>query len=231
MERIEIKLSYWTYPEGDDFNDIEAFKADLSREFETEIISQPTDAMGGGLYDFAIEIVHKIDFADIAKDYLEDSIKVGLGLFWKPLFKRIKELFKKNKQYRPDIEVAKFVFKDVEIIIYPLYTNSIDEIIDEVILNLARQYSEIKAKTNVIKSIHIPIFNHVDIYELCAYRVKLNVDENLPEFKKSDYFTLWGIRGDVDYIFNVHNKSILKTRFYTQSEYDALLEKKFEAER
>ena len=233
MENIKIKLSYWTYPEGDDFEDIETFKADLSKEFETEITSQPTDAMGGGLYEFVIEIINNVDFADIAKDYLEDGVKIGLGYFWKPIFKRIKELFKKNKQYNPDIEVAKFIFKDIEIIIYPLYLDSIDEVIDEAIQTLSRHYFKIKNETKSATSIHIPIFNQVDTYEVCAYRVRLNVDENIPTFKKEDYFKLWGIKcvNDTDYIYDVNNKSILKTRFYTQQEYDILLDKKFEAER
>ena len=228
MENIKIKLSYWTYPEGDDFDDIEAFKADLSKEFETEITSQPTDAMGGGLYEFVVEIINNIDFADIAKDYLEDGVKVGLGYFWKPIFKRIKELFKKNKQYSPDIEVAKFVFRDIEIIIYPLYPDSIDEVIDETIQTLSRHYSKIKSETTSIKSIHIPIFNQVDTYEICAYRVRINVDENIASFKKNDYFNLWGIKcdKDTDFIYNVKDRSILKTRFYTQNEYDILLDKK-----
>jgi hypothetical protein len=233
MENIKIKLSYWTYPEGDDFDDIEAFKTDLTKEFETEISSQPTDAMGGGLYEFVIEIINNVDFADIAKDYLEDGVKVGLGYFWKPIFKRIKELFKKNQKYNPDIEVAKFVFKDIEIIIYPIYPDSIDEVIDETIQTLSRHYSKIISETTSVKSIHIPIFNQVDTYEVCAYRVRLNVDENITSFKKEDYFKLWGIKGDNDiaYIYDVINKSILKTRFYTQQEYDKLLDKKFESER
>lgn len=233
MENIKIKLSYWTYPEGDDFDDIEAFKAHLSKEFETEIISQPTDAMGGGLYEFVIEIINNAYFEDIAKDYLEDGVKVGLGYFWKPIFKRIKELFKKNKQYSPDIEVAKFVFRDIEVIIYPLYPDSIDEVIDETIQTLSRHYSKIKTITTSIKSIHIPIFNQVDTYEVCAFRVRLNVDENIASFKKEDYFNLWGIKSDndTDFIYNLNDRSIIKTRFYTQHEYDILLDKKFEAKR
>jgi hypothetical protein len=232
MENIKIKLSYWTYPEGDDFDGIEAFKTDLSKEFDAEITSQPTDAMGGGLYEFVIEIINNIDFADIAKNYLEDGVKIGIGFFWKPIFKRIKELFKKNKQYSPEIEVAKFVFNDVEIIIYPLYHNSIDEVIDETIQTLSQHYSKIISETTSVKSIHIPIFNQVDTYEVCAYRVRLNVDENITSFKKEDYFKLWGIKGenDINYIYDLKSKSIFKTRFYTQQEYDILLDEKFETE-
>jgi hypothetical protein len=232
MENIKIKLSYWTYPEGDDFDDIDVFKFDLSKEFDTEITSQPTDALGGGLYEFVVEIISNVDFADIAKDYLEDGVNVGLGYFWKPIFKRIKELFKKNKKYCPDIEVAKFVFRDIEVIIYPLYPDSIDEVIDETIQTLSRHFSKIKTETASIKSIHIPIFNQVDTYEVCAYRVRLNVDENIASFKREDYFNFWGIKGDKDhdFIYNIKDRSILKTKFYTQQEYDLLLEKKFEAE-
>ncbi len=232
MSNIKIKLSYWRYPEGDDFENIEAFKANLSKEFDTEITSQPTDAMGGGLYEFVIEIINNVHFADIAKDYFEDGVKVGLGYLWKPIFKRIRELFSKNKQYIPDIEVAKFVFRDIEIIIYPLYPDSIDEVVDETVQTLLRHYAKIKTDTTSIKSIHVPIFNKIDTYEVCAYRVRLNVDENIDSFKKADYFGLWGIRcdNDTDYIYNVKNRVMIKTRFYTQQEYDILLNRKFESE-
>ena len=90
-----------------------------------------------------------------------------------------------------------------------------------------------KNEIALAKSIHIPIFNRVDTYEVCAYRVKLNVDENITSFKKEDYFKLWGIKADndSDYIYDVNDKSILKTRFYTQKEYDILVDKKFDVER
>lgn len=230
MEKIKIKLSYWTYPEGEDFDDIVAFKNDLSNDYDTEITSERTDALGGGLYEFVLEIIAKVDFSDIAKDYLEDGVKVGIGYFWKPVFNQIKELFKKNKKYTPDIEVAKFIFNDIEIIIYPLYQDSIEEIIDEVIMTISRHFLKIKNETKLpIKSIHIPIFNHVDSYEVCAYRVRLNVDENISSFNKKDYFKLWGIKcsSETDFIYDLNNQSVLKTKFYTQGEYDILLDKKF----
>ena len=58
MEKVEVKISYWTYPEGGDFEDIKSFKADLSKEYKSEFYSEPTDAMGGGLYEFVVEARH-----------------------------------------------------------------------------------------------------------------------------------------------------------------------------
>ena len=228
MNKIKVKLSYWTFPDGDDFKEIEVFKKALSEEYDTEIESKPTDALGGGLYEFVLEIVNNVDFADIASGYIEDALKVGVGFFCKPIFNKIKELFKKNKHFKPDIAEAKFIFNDIEIIIYPTYTNSIDEVINEVLKKLSLNFLEIKDKIeNKIESIHIPIFNQVDYYELCAYRVKLNVDENITSFSKKDYFKYWGIKCDkkTDFVYELENESLLKTRFYTQSEYDILWNK------
>lgn len=233
MENLKIRLSYWIYPEGDDFEEMESFKKELSAEYEIEIKSERTDALGGGLYEFVMEIISDINFADFAKDYVEDGIKIAVGYFWKPIFKKIKELFKKNEKYKPDIEVAKFIFKDLEIIIYPLYQKSIDQVIDEVIEMISKHLVSIKNQASTqIKSIHVPIFNYVDNYEVCAYRVKLNVDENIPSFNKADYFKFWGIRclDKTDFIYDVKNRTAIKTKFYTQTEYDVLLDKKFKAE-
>ncbi len=233
MENIKVKLSYWTYPEGHDFEEIDIFQKELSSEYEIEIKSERTDALGGGLYEFAMEIINNINFTDFAKDYIEEGIKMGVGYFWKPIFEKIKELFKKNEKYNPDIEVAKFIFKDLEIIIYPLYEESIDEVIDNLIKMISLHLISIKKETNSkINSIHVPIFNYVDYYEVCAYRVKLNYDENIPSFTKEDYFKLWGIRCDdkTDFIYDLSDRKALKTKFYTQEEYDILLDKKFKGE-
>lgn len=230
MEKIKVKISYWTYPEGDQFEKLDGFENDLENEYELEITSQKTDAMGGGLYELAIEIYNNVNFEDITKGLIEDGIKVGLGYFWKPLFKKVKELFRRNKKYKPDIDVARFIFRDIEIFLYPIFPNSIEKVIDNAIKTLSLHFPKIKQKTNVKpKSIHIPIFNRTDLYEVCAYRVKLNVDENISEFSEDDYFKLWGIRceSEDDFIYNVESGSVIKTRFYTQFEYDQLLEKKF----
>ena len=230
MEKIKVKLSYLTYSQEHDFEDISKFTENLSIDYDLEIKNEKTDALGGGLYEFVLEIISNVDFSEIAKDYIEDGVKVGIGYFWKPIFKRIKELFQKNPKYNPDIAVAKFIFNDIEIIIYPLYQNSIEEVIDEVIQKISQHFIKIKNQTKLpLRSIHIPIFNHVDIYELCAYRVKLDVDENISSFSKNDYFKLWGIRcgSKTDFIYDLSNQSTLKTRFYTQEEYNILFDQKF----
>src|SRR5262249_9190675 len=143
------------------------------------------------------------------KDIVEDGVKIGIGFFWKPLFEKIKKLFKKNEEYRPDIELVKLTFNDLEIIIYPIYKNSIAENINDIIQKLSENYVYLKKEVDSkIISIHIPIFNQTDIYEICNYRVKLNVDENIPGFFKEDYFKLWGIRCDSgkDFVFDLRGQ-------------------------
>lgn len=233
MKDIQVNISYCLYPEGDDFESIETFQDQLSKVYDTRITTPKTDAMGGGLYEIVVEIINQTSFADIAKDLIEDSIKAGLVYFWEPLFSQIKALFSKNQRFRPDIEAAKFIFRDVEIIIYPLYEDSISEVIDDIIKELAQRFSAIKAHLiSPVRTIHIPIFNQVDSYEVCAYRVRLNIDENISKFDKADYFKFWGVRDirEVNYVYNLANGGMLHTKFYTQSEYDELLDRKFESE-
>jgi len=231
MENIKVNISYWTYPEGDDFDGIELFTRDLLDEYKSEIRSERTDALGGGLYELVVEIVCNFNFADIAGDLIKDGVVGGIAYFWKPIFKKIKDLFQKNKKLHPDIEVAKFIFNDIEIVIYPIYSNSVDEIIDEVIKTLTLYFPVIESRTKAqIKAIHIPIFNHVDNYKLCAYRVKLNVDENIESFSRDDYFKLWGVRcNESDFIYDLQGQSLLKAKFYTQNEYDELWDRKYKS--
>lgn len=78
------------------------------------------------------------------------------------------------------------------------------------------------------KTIHIPILNHIDSYNLCSYRVKLNVDETVSDFGKNDFLNYWGISTKKEkFIYKVPEKEIIKERFYTQKVYDKLLDRTF----
>lgn len=230
MDAIKVNISYWTYPKGDDFDGIELFRSELSTNYQAKIRSERTDALGGGLYEIVVEIVCNFSFADIAGELIKDGVVAGITYFWKPIFRKIMDLFQRNKELRPDIEVAKFIFNDIEIIIYPVYSNSVDEIIDDVIKALAQNFLFIEKQMNEpIKAVHIPIFNHVDTYKLCAYRVKLDVDENIEKFSRDDYFKLWGIRcKESDFVFDLQSQNVLRTSFYTQNEYDVLWRRQYE---
>lgn len=234
----QIKISYWTYPDGEEFEALDVFKKEVSNEYALEIKSEKTDAMGGGLYELALELINNINLEDFIKDYVkgfvEDGIKIGLGHFWRPLFKMIKNLFNKNEKFKPGIESLRLVFNDCEIIIYPIYSNSIDQVMDDIMQKLSEHFLEIRRKAkSKITSIHIPIFNQIDTYEVCFYRVKLNVDENIPKFSKDDYFKLWGIKCESrsDLVYDVSQGVGIQTRFYTQHEYDELLRNLWDSER
>ncbi|WP_201986610.1 hypothetical protein [Hymenobacter rubidus] len=235
-----INLSYWTYPEGvmfDDFKNIDKFKTELTEDYDINLESRQTDALGGGLYELAIEIISDFNFKTYALEIIRDNSKTaivaGAIYFWKPLMKKIKALFAQNTELSPNIESALIKFKDTSISIYSIYPNGISEIIDDIIPIISEHYIQMEQKsTSHIKSIHIPIFNQVDTYSICAYRVKLNVDENIPKFDKGDYYKIWGIeyQDGTKAVYEVNSSNLINAPFYTQSEYDELLEKKFESE-
>lgn len=232
MNKPLTHITYWTYPEGDEFEGLDQFKSELSKVSDIKLESTKTDACGGGLYELAIQVVQDMNILEFVKSYTEDAIKFGIGFYFKQVFSAIKALFKKNQNYEPDVESVKIVFRDVEIFLHSIYKDSIDAAIQEVLGSLSLHYEAIMRRVDSkILSIHIPIFNHVDAYEVCAYRVRLNCDENIENFKKEDYFKLWGIRCDAgDFIYDLGKRDVLKTRFYTQEEYDELLDKKFAQE-
>lgn len=239
-DKPTINLSYWTYPEGEmfeEFKDIDKFKNELTEDYNVNLESRPTDALGGGLYELAIEIISDFDFktyaAEIIRDNSKTAIVAGAIYFWKPLMKRVRELFSQNAELSPNIESALIKFKDTAISIYSIYPNGISETIDDIIPKISEHYIQIEQKSSSpIKSIHIPIFNQVDKYSICAYRVKLNVDENIPKFDKDDYYKIWGIEymDGTKAIYEVDKSNLINAPFYTQSEYDDLFDKKFESE-
>jgi hypothetical protein len=227
----KIKISYWTYPGGEDFVSLDKFKKELDSEVELEIASQETDALGGGLYEFILEVYSKFHLADFVKDYTEDIIKgsVGVagGFLGKHVIKSIKKLFSKNKKLTPGFELIKLIYRDVTVFLYPLYPDSLIDVTNDIIKVLAEHYSKIvKAVDSPVTEIHIPIFNKIDSYGICDYRVRLNVDENIENFSKEDYFKIWGIKcvSKHNFVYKLEENKADKIKFYTQEEYDTLFD-------
>jgi hypothetical protein len=236
-----INLSYWTFPEGEmftDFQDLTVFEQELKEDYEVNIESQPTDALGGGLYELAIQFITDTDFKAYALEIIRDKSKevisggviASSALLWKKLFRGIQNLFAKNSALEPKVSNLTMVFNDTTIVIYSIYENSISEVTDELVKKIAEHYNEIeKGEPVKIAYIHVPIFNKIDTYAVCAYRVKLAVDENISSFTKSDYFNIWGIEflDGTKAVYELNGQRLTKAPFYTQAEYDDLLDKKF----
>ena len=226
-----IKISYWKDPNGEDFTEIDEFRNALSTDF-VEINAETADGYGSGFYELAIEVINDVNLKDFLVNTVYNTIDYGLGLVTLPILKAAKKLFSKNSKLDPGIEYIKVVFKDVDLHFYSIYNGSIEKNMNDIIKSLETHYLQLQNLTQV-KSIHIPIFDHVDTYKICRYRVKLDVDENIHNFSKNDYFNFWGIR-DVNqesFVYKLDMKRVVRSKFYTQEEYNLLLEEEFKKQR
>lgn len=229
MRHKQIKISYWTYPEGDDFEDISGFTKEISHEYFLTVNKKRTDACGGGLYDIVVKITEDISLLELAKSYTEDGIKILIGYSLKPVFKSLKELFKKNEALKPSIEEIVLDFSDCKIRIYNYLGQEIEDIFDDLMEQLFLLRLSDKKFFKKVKTIHLPIVNHLDWYKLCDYRVILNVDEPIVKFTKEIYFGFWGVSTrQGKYVYDVDKKRLFKQVFYTQKTYDKLFDKAFE---
>lgn len=225
MRQKKIELEYLTYPDGRDFDKMDEFVNSVDHNYFLSINKKRTDALGGGLYEFIVKITEDISLLELAKSYVEDGIKILIGFSLKAIFTNVKELFHKNEKLRPAIQEITLDFKDCKIKIYEIYENGIEESFDEIMEQLFIFRLEKKELFKNIKMIHIPILHHRDSYDLCDYRVKLNVDETVDQFTKQDYLNFWGITTkEKGIIYNVSDKRIINEKFYTQKAYDKLFD-------
>lgn len=221
-----IKINYWTLPDGTDFKGIESFVDEVDSDYFLTVSKKRTDALGGGLYEFIIEISEDLSIRELSKGYIEDGIKLYVGYHAKAIYNSLKTLFAKNPDLRPTVEKISIKFKDCKIIFYEVYKNGINENFEDVIKLLFEFASSNKKKIKKIKEIHIPIFNYRDCNDLCNYRVKLNVDENIESFTNKDYTAFWGVQfKNKKKVYDLKNQKLIKEIFYTQKEYDKLFEK------
>ncbi len=228
MRFREIEFEYWTYPDGRDFKEIETFVENIDKEYFLKINKKRTDGLGGGLYELIIKITEDYSLLDLAKSYTEDGIKILIGFSIKTIFKHIKQLFIQNKSLDPEIREIILNFKDCKIRIYEVYKNGIEDNFDDIMEQLLIFRLENKNLLKKTKNIHIPILNNFDNYNLCSYRVKLNIDEIVFDYSKKDYLNFWGISTKKKkLIYEVPKKRIIKEKFYTQKAYDKLFDKAF----
>jgi hypothetical protein len=221
-----INIEYWIHPDGTDFNGMEQFSYNIDHESLLTINKKRTDALGGGLYDLLATITEDISIIELAKSYAQDGAKVLIGLTLSTFLKEIKDLFKKNKSLAPTLDKLLLDYKDCEVIVYSLYDTSIADAIKEILEKICIFQLRHKKLFKSIKRIHIPIIRHKDFYDLCEFRVKLQVDEPIEKFTKDYYFKYWGISTKKNkFIFDLENDKFIKKKFYTQKAYDKLYAK------
>lgn len=223
VQNTKINIKYWTNPEGEDFKGISVL---FNTNYLLKINKKRTDTCGGGLYDIVIKITEDISFIELAKSYLEDGLKVLIGLAIKPVFVSLKKLFKTNKVLNPSIQELVLDFSDCKIKIYNHLQNDIEDIFDDLVIELFNLRLKNKKFFKRVKTIHIPIVKRPDYYKLCNNRVIFTIDEPIRKITKEFYFGYWGLSTSKGkHIYDVKVKTISKEKFYTYKSYEKLFNK------
>lgn len=224
MRHKRINIKYWTYTDGSDFSNFNEFVEKIDHSYFLSINRKRSDSAGGGIYDIVIKISENISIVELANSYLEDGIKVIIGYFLRSLFKPLKSLFNSNRAKNPGIDKIILDFKDCKIVLHEIYPNGIEDNFEDIMKKLFEFTLNNKKLFSKSKSIQIPIFKHRDSYDLCNYRVKLEIDEPITKFQKEDYTNYWGIKSKKKaQIYCVKEKQIVNEKFYTQKGYNKLL--------
>jgi hypothetical protein len=243
MEKgLRVSIKYWTLAE-EDFTGLAEFKAEIESAADLNVEREISDALGGGLFEFIVNVASDLSLHEIVKSYLEDAVKFGIGVFAREFVLAAKNLFDLNKKHRPEISEFRVTFKDFQITVYSTYERSLETVLEEVLAELFSQLARFdQAKDLLIESIHIPVFWHVEnadpvegfgdyhSFEIPAYRVRLTIDETIRDFKREQYFDLWGFRlRDLDVVYNVKTATLVFSKFYLEDEYWTLQSKALEA--
>ena len=208
--KSSIAISYWAYPlEGgkmEDFVGIDEFEAELSENFNVFVGGKATDAMGGGLYELTMVILHNdtvqntlLYGAGIASDMVKDEAK---GWLVKHIGQPIKQAFAKlkdaNKEKTPEIDRLELHFKDIYFIIYNICPDGIAKNLDIILDVFEARINEFNSNGQLPNYINVPVYldeqvESSDWKKLPVYRRLENVDETIQAKGIEDYLNYWGL--------------------------------------
>ena len=225
--RTAIKISYYGEPEEgfniSEFKGLTEFKNDLDEDYYA-FIQKKTDGYGAGFYELAVEILSDLNLQQfiefIGTGIAYDVLKSGTeNIILKPFLKAYKKLKRKNRSI--DIQELKFSFKDSTISIYKIYENSIFGELENILLGLSINYTNLYLKSGEKPfELNIPIFKNPNESNGIKYRCLLSVDETIQNINKEDYFIYWGAYYQFKGWFHVfdYKKQELTNEFYYTEE-------------
>ena len=230
MEPMAIRIDYWTYPDGSPTGEepegIEEFRSDLQETYVSFVRGQ-SGALGGGLYEFVVQVTSSISLRDFVNLILGgiayDLVKSGThSLILRPLIAAIKKLKSRNKKKNIEVDELRFSFQDADIIVKKVATRSIFDDLERVFKAVAESYESMKGQTGEPPyEIHIPVFEDPHP-RFCRYRSLLDVDETIQEVSANSYLHLWGARYNLEgqiRVFDVQRQILIDERYMTQEEY------------
>ena len=235
MNKPIVKIDYWMFPTekdlGEDFEGVTSFEEDLSKDFNVFLSGRPTDAMGGGLYELTLIIFYN-DWArniltfglgmvtETVTDEIKDKLRNNIAI---PLIKRIKALFSKNKDKKPELDRVKLTFKDTSIFIYNVYPNGLLSNLEIIFDVLISRFSEFIKDGHLPGYIYVPVFKNPEFDADDAlihppYRTFQKVDETLSGLSMESYFSFWGLyysqlEGDNYSVYDVKTRKTRSIQF------------------
>jgi hypothetical protein len=231
--KTSLAISYWAYPLGEgkmeELAGIEEFESKLSENFSVFISGKSTDALGGGLYEMVMTILHNErvqdallyaggivtdSVVDIAKDKVKDFLVTYIGKPIKDAFSKISE---QNKEKEPDIDRIEIQFKDMCIFIYNVCPDGIAKNL-EIILDLfEKRFAEFLSAGQLPDYVYIPLFRDDKAptqswKNLPVFRKLESIDETIQGVTDAAYLDYWGLfytfQEDQCRVYNVRTKEI-----------------------
>lgn len=227
---LAINIDYWAVQEGKrdlwQLAGIAEFQNNLSQEYVSRVHGRPGD-LGGGLYEFAIQVIANISIQDVVKLIADgiafDLLKSGTKSFvLRPFLAAYETLKARNADREVDIDEIRFMFNDAEVIITKLYANSIYDSLGAVFQTLTQNFAYLRNGAGEYPyTIQIPVFEDPE-KKLCRFRVLLDVDETIEGVTSADYLGYWGIYYDFERtsrVFDVKRKLLIDSDFLTLDRY------------
>jgi hypothetical protein len=223
---LAINIDYWAVQEGKkelwELAGIAEFQNDLSQEYVSRVHGRPGD-LGGGLYEFAIQIIANISLQDVVKLIADgiafDLLKSGTKSFvLRPFLVAYEKLKARDTKRDVDIHEIRFMFNDAEVVISKICDNSIYESLGAIFKVLARDFDCLRNGNGEYPyTIQIPVFEDPE-KKLCQFRVLLDVDETIEGISSDSYLEYWGIDYDFERtsrIFDVKRKLLIDSGYLT----------------
>jgi hypothetical protein len=227
---LAINIDYWAIQEGE--NDllqlagIEEFQDELSQSYVSRVHGRPGD-LGGGLYEFAIQVIANISVQDVIKLIADgmafDLLKSGTKSFvLRPLLAAYQKLKARNADHDVDIHEIKLMFNDAEVVISKICDDSIFESLGQIFQTLAEDSEYLRGRNGEFPhSIQVPVFEDPE-KRLCRFRVLLDVDETIHKVTSSNYFDYWGVEYDFERttrVYDVKRKLLIDSDYLTLDRY------------
>jgi hypothetical protein len=230
MNDLAINIDYWAVQEGKNdlwqLAEIGEFQADLSEHYVARVHGRPGD-LGGGLYEFAVQIIANVSLQDVVKLIADgvafDLLKSGTkSLVLRPFLKAYEKLKARNADRQLDIDEIRYIFNDAEVVITKICGNSIYESLGAIFKALAQDFECLRnGEGEYPYTIQVPVFEDPE-KKLCRFRVLLDVDETIEGVTSAAYFGYWGIYYDFERtsrVFDVKRKLLIDSDFLTLDRY------------